>query len=150
MFEQIQKLKQTKAKLTASFEEHQKEYKTEVKRIDRAIKNFEKGIDALKGNVARITPQKKNSEIEKILSETGPLHLKQLCKKLNERGIPMQYQSLSGLMQLYAKAGKLFVKTAPATFALLKPVPENNDRTNVQTIVYEMDENEFGGGSDEK
>lgn len=152
MQQQIEKLKQEKGKLTTEYKNSQVEYKAEIKRIDRAIKNFEKGMNELNGN-AKPKRQKSHSEIEKILSENGPLHIKLLCKKLNERGIPMGYQSLSGLMQLYSKAGKKFIKTAPATFGLIEPLPvvsETPETTDERTIVYEVEEDEVGGGDAEQ
>lgn len=128
MFEQIQKLQETKTKLKTDFEEHKTEYRTETKRIDRAIKIFEKGINELKGSTTISTRQKRYSVIEEILAENGPLHLKKLCEKLHERGIPMHYQSLSGLMQMYVKAGKIFTKVAPATFGLIAKAPGEEEK----------------------
>lgn len=125
MEQQIEKLKQEKEKLTIEYKNNQTEYKSEIKRIDRAIRNFQRGMNELNGNS---NPKVKSSSvIEEILTASGPLHLKILCEKLNERGIPMQYQSLSGLLQSYAKSGKKFVKTAPATFGLLSAAPENTE-----------------------
>lgn len=118
MIEQIEKLRQEREVLTTEHNANQKEYKGEIKRIDRAIKHFEKGMNVLQGTI-RPKGIKKYSEIERVLAETGPLHVKQLCKKLHERGIPMKYASASGLLQFYAKSGKMFVKTAPATYGLL-------------------------------
>ena len=148
MQQQIEKLKQEKGKLTTEYQNSQTEYKAEIKRIDRAIKNFEKGMSELNG-VAKPKRPKSHSVIETILAETGPLHIKQLCEKLNERGIPMSYQSLSGLLQVYAKAGKKFVKTAPATFGLIKAEAQTSEHANKLTIVYEMDENKLGDNNDE-
>lgn len=126
MQQEIEKLKQEKEKLTVEYQNSQLKYKDEVSKINRAIRNFEKGISELNGTPTRTKRPKASSEIEAILQEEGALHLKQLCQKLNERGIPMSYQSLSGLMQLYAKAGKKFVKVAPATYALIKQNTEQN------------------------
>lgn len=122
MQQQIEKLKETKAKLKRDFDEYHAEYKTETKRIDQAIRNFERGMNALSGT-AKPKRQKSYSEIENILSENGALHIKELVKKLDERGFPMTYPSVSGLLQLYAKAGKKFVKVSPATYGLIGPEP---------------------------
>lgn len=149
MQQQIEKLKETKAKLKKDFDEYSAEYKTETKRINQAIRNFEKGMSAL-GGTAKPKRRKSNSEIENILRENGALHIKEIVNKLNDRGIPMHYQSVSGLLQLYAKSGKKFVKTAPATYSLIEPEDQTSDVINKQTVIYEMDENELGGGSDEK
>lgn len=152
MQQQIEKLKQEKGKLTTEYKNSQVEYKAEIKRIDRAIKNFEKGMNELNG-IAKPKRQKSHSEIEKILSENGPLHIKILCEKLNERGIPMGYQSLSGLMQLYSKAGKKFIKTAPATFGLIEAlsvVSETLETTDERTIVYEVEQVEIGDNDAEQ
>ena len=121
MQQEIEKLKQEKNKLTTEYQNSQTEYKSEINKINRAIRSFEKGLNELSGTAVKTKRPKSHSVIETILAETGPLHIKQLCEKLNERGIPMSYQGLSGLMQLYAKAGKKFVKTAPATYALIEP-----------------------------
>ena len=142
MQQQIEKLKQEKEKLTMEYHNNQNEYKSEIKRISKAIRSFEKGVSELNGAAAKPRRQKSSSAIEQILSEHGALHIKELVKKLNERGVPMGYQSLSGIMQLYSKAGKKFVKTAPATYALLEPSTENTNKEKVQTIVYELDEAE--------
>lgn len=119
MQQQIEKLKETKAKLKKDFDEYSAEYKIETKRIDQAIRNFEKGMSALSGT-AKPKRQKSYSEIENILSENGALHIKELVKKLNERGFPMTYPSVSGLLQLYAKSNKKFIKVAPATYGLIE------------------------------
>lgn len=121
MQQEIEKLKQEKNKLTTEYENSRTEYKTEINKINRAIRSFEKGLSELTGTAVKTKRTKSHSEIETILKEEGALHLKKLSEKLNERGIPMSYQGLSGLMQLYAKAGKKFVKTAPATYALIEP-----------------------------
>ncbi len=62
----------------------------------------------------------------------------------------MNYQSLSGIMQLYAKAQKKFVKTAPATYALIEVEAQiNESESNEETVVYddefigEINEEEF-------
>ena len=60
----------------------------------------------------------------------------------------MQYQSVSGLLQLYAKSGRKFIKVAPATYAVIEPAAQVNDETNEQTVVYETGFNEAGGNSD--
>lgn len=75
MQQQIEKLKETKAKLKKDFDEYSAEYKTETKRIDQAIKNFEKGMNALSG-IAQPKRGKSNSEIENILREYGASHIK--------------------------------------------------------------------------
>jgi hypothetical protein len=126
MQQEIEKLKQEKNKLTTEFQNSRMKYKDEVNKINRAIRSFEKGLSELSGTAVKTKRPKSYSEIEAILKEEGELHLKQLCQKLNERNIPMSYQSLSGLMQLYAKANKMFVKTAPATYALIKQNTEQN------------------------
>ena len=140
MQQQIEKLKQEKEKLTVEYRNNQSQYKSEIKRISKAIRSFEKGVNELNGVAAKPKRQKSSSAIEQILSEHGALHIKELVKKLNERGVPMGYQSLSGIMQLFSKAGKKFNKVAPATYALI----ENNDQEQEtgQTIVYELDEAE--------
>ena len=138
MQQQIEKLKLEREKLATEFKNNQIEYKSEIKKIDRAIKSFEKGMNVLTG-ITKPKRQKSYSEIENILSENGALHIKELVKKLNERGFPMTYPSVSGLLQLYAKANKKFVKTAPATYSLLKPEMKFNDEANQRTIVYETD-----------
>ena len=120
MQQEIEKLKQEKNKLTTEYQNSRIEYKTEITKINRAIRSFEKGLSELSGTMVKTKRPKSHSEIEKILAESGALHLKQLSEKLNERGILMSYQGLSGLMQFYAKAGKMFVKTAPATYALIE------------------------------
>ncbi len=135
MILQIEKLKKEREKLVTEYKTNQTEYKSEIKRIDKAIRNFEKGVNELNGAV-KPKRVKTSTEIEKILTE-GPLHLKQLVEKLNARGIPMAYQSISGIMQLYAKSGKKFVKTAPATYALIEPIAQSDVQNSTeQTVVY--------------
>ena len=148
MQQQIENLKREKTKLMSEYKKSQVEYKFEINRINRAIKNFEKGMNELNG-ITKPKRQKSSSQIEAILSETGPLHIKRLCEKLNERGIPMSLQSLSGLMQLYSKSGKMFIKTAPATFGLLQLEAQTSDVANKRKVIYEMDENQLGGTNDE-
>ncbi|MCD9186297.1 MAG: hypothetical protein LUM44_07675 [Pyrinomonadaceae bacterium] len=131
MQQQIEKLKEEREKLTVEFQTSRTEYKSEINRINRAIKIFEKGMNELHG-IIKPKRQKSSSQIEAILSETGPLHIKRLCEKLNERGIPMSLQSLSGLMQLYSKSGKMFTKTAPATFGLLELDPVVKSETSAE------------------
>lgn len=122
MYQQIEKLKQEKEKLTVEYKNNQTEYKSEIKRINKAIRSFEKGVSELNGTAAAKAKRPKTSSgIEQILLKSGPLHIKELVAKLNEQGIPMKYQSVSGILQLYAKANKKFVKTAPATYALIEP-----------------------------
>lgn len=82
MQQQIEKLKETKAKLKKDFDEYSAEYKTETKRIDQAIKNFEKGMNVLAGT-SKPKRQKSYSEIENILGENGASHIKFLVKKMN-------------------------------------------------------------------
>ncbi len=149
MQQQIEKLKQEREKLTAEYQNNQTEYKSEINRINRAIRSFEKGMSELNNGAPKPKRQKSSSVIEIILSETGPLHIKELVKQLNERGIPMGYQSLSGILQLYSKAGKKFIKTAPATFGLIKAEDQTSEPANKLTIVYEMDENKLGDNNDE-
>ena len=161
MQQQIEKLKQEKSKLTTEYQNSQVEYKAEIKRVDRAIRNFEKGMNELNGTAVKPKRQKSSSVIETILSETGPLHVKELVKKLNERGVPMGYQSLSGILQLYSKAGKKFIKTAPATYGLLESATtQTSDQTGKQPddqnstehiVIYEEDSTvakEAGGAND--
>lgn len=148
MQQQIEKLKQEKEKLSIEYKNNQTEYKSEIKKIDRAIRNFERGMHALTGTV-KPKRQKSYSEIENILGENGALHIKELVKKLNERGFPMTYPSVSGLLQLYAKANKKFIKVAPATYALIEPNAQINDEANKRTIVYEIESAEIGGGDGE-
>lgn len=143
MQQEIEKLKQEKNKLTTEYLNSRTVYKTEINKINRAIRSFEKGINELNGMAVKTKRLKSPSEIEKILAEEGPLHIKQLCEKLNARHIPMSYQSLSGLMQLYAKAGKKFVKVAPATYKLIEPIAGEENSNNVRTIVYELTETEL-------
>jgi hypothetical protein len=145
MQQEIEKLKQEKNKLMNEYQNSRSEYKTEINKINRAIRSFEKGLNELSGTAVKRKRPKSPSEIEKILAEEGAMHLKKLCEKLNERHIPISYQSLSGLMQLYAKAGKKFVKIAPATYALIEPEPALDDKDSKRTIVYEIDSVETGG-----
>lgn len=150
MYQEIEKLKQEREKLNVEYQNSQSEYKSEIKRINKAIRSFEKGISELNGtSAAKEKRPKTSSTIEQILSETGPLKITELAAKLNERGVPMKYQSLSGILQLYSKAGKKFVKTAPATYGLLESVvaqasDQSGDQTDnqnsiEQTVIYEED-----------
>ncbi len=149
MQQQIEKLKQEREKLTLEYQNNQTEYKSEINRINRAIKSFEKGMHELNSSASKPKRQKSSSVIETILSESGPLHIKDLVKRLNERGVPMSYQSLSGILQLYSKAGKKFIKVAPATYNLIEPRMQSNEPANKLTIVYEIDENKIGDNNDE-
>lgn len=61
----------------------------------------------------------------------------------------MSYSSVSGLLQLYAKANKKFVKVAPATYALIESKSQTDDEANERTIVYETYPAETGGADGE-
>ena len=121
MHEAVEKLRAEKERLTAEYKETQKEYKTEIKRIDTAIRKFNAGYSAL-GRALTGEPRKNaTAEIEKILAEKGePMHVKMIEAELIARGFEIMLPSISSTLINYSKAGKKFVKTAPATFALLR------------------------------
>ena len=68
MYQQIEKLKKEREKLTVEYKTNQIEFKAEIKRINSAIRNFEKGINQLNG-VVKPKRVKSSSEIEKIFEE---------------------------------------------------------------------------------
>lgn len=158
MYQQIEKLKTEKQKLTVEYKNNQTEFKGEINRINKAIRSFEKGMNELNGST-QPKRRKMMVEIENILAG-GALHVKEILARLHQAGFTnLHYQSISGILQTYAKAGKKFVKTAPATFGLLEQKiegevnnesqaeikkvvnkPIRNDLNNnkaIQTIVYE-------------
>ncbi len=150
MFEVVEKLQVEKEKLIVEFEKSRIEYKSEVKRINTAIRKFSQGYEAL-GETLQEKPLKRGiaAEIEKILLN-GAKHVKEIANELQQRGFSSHYQSISGLLQTYAKANKKFKRIAPATFALLsepKVKNEINANSSEQTIIYEElgtgGENEF-------
>lgn len=144
MLEAIEKLKETKEKLTTEFVENRIEYKAEIRKIDTAIKKFQQGYEAL-GNTLSGTPAKRGmaNEIEKMLV-TGPMHINEIVEELRNRGFSPKYQSVSAVLQIHAKTGRKFVKILPATYALIplnvgiiKVVTEQNggDRTLLDEIL---------------
>ncbi len=119
MFQAIEKLKTEKGKLTVEFIESRNDYRAEVKRINRAIRNFSKGIEALGATETENTPKRGMSkEIERILAG-GAKTVSQVVSELNRLNYNPHYQTVSGVLRSNAKAGKRFVKVAPATFALI-------------------------------
>ncbi len=137
MLEQIEKLKAEREKLTTEYKNNQSEYKSEVKRIDKAIRSFERGMNELNGNSSTVGRPGVANEIEKILREqASPLHLKKIVAELHARHYSNAYQSISGLMQNYVKAGKKFRKMAPATYGLIE------DKTISESVPEEVETEE--------
>lgn len=138
MLETIEKLKQEKHRLTAQFEAGKAGYKSEVGRLDRAIRNFERGLNELEGTTTEKSKRPPTiEEIEKILS-SGPKHLKEIVAELNSGGREARYQSVSGLLQTYAKEGKRFIKVAPATYAMIPAEARIDDEKSTErVVVYE-------------
>lgn len=128
--EAIEKLKETKERLTTEFVENRIEYKAEIKKIDTAIKKFQQGYEALGDNSLEHSPKRGiANEIEKILVG-GPKHINEILEELRNRGFLTKYQSVSAVLQIHAKAGRKFVKILPATYAL---IPLNVEITKVTT-----------------
>lgn len=119
MFQAIEKLKTEKEKLTTEFIESRNDYRAEMKRINKAIRNFSKGMEALGTMEVENVPKRGMSkEIEKILAG-GAMTVRQVIDALNAADYRPNYQTVSGVLQANAKAGKKFKKVAPATFALI-------------------------------
>lgn len=119
MFDAIEKLKETKERLTTEFVENRIEYKAEIKKIDTAIRKFQQGYEALGNTPLEISPKRGIAdEIEKILV-SGPKHINEIIEELRNRGFSPKYQSVSAILQIHAKAGRKFVKILPATYALI-------------------------------
>lgn len=150
MIQQIEKLKREREKLVVEYKNNQTEYKSEIKRIDKAIRTFEKGVNQLGVNSPHKSRVKTIEVIEKILAG-GPRHLKEIIAQLNSMnfGKSFEYQSVSGMLQLYVKAGKKIMKTAPATFALVKSTAQiENEKPVEQIVFYEEECNVNEGGAD--
>lgn len=126
--EAIEKLKETKDRLTTEFVENRIEYKAEIKKINTAIRKFQQGYEVL-GNTPLETSRKRGiaDEIEKILV-SGPKHINEILEELTNRGFSPKYQSVSAILQVHAKAKRKFVKILPATYAL---IPLNIEITKV-------------------
>ena len=119
MFEKaIEKLKKERTKLTGEAKQFDAEYKSEIRRIDTAIRKFEEGMAALgsKASTPRISA---TAEIENILAERGVMHVRDITKELHRRGYAMAYQSVSSALQTAAKKKKKYRRVSPATFTLL-------------------------------
>ena len=119
MIQVIEDLRKRKQKLTTNFKRQKKEYRTKINRIDRAIFNFEKGLQEL--GTTEFPEPSTADVVETILRESRkPMHLKQIVAEINRRrNVTSPYQSVSRLMQNYSKMGKRFKRVAPATFALV-------------------------------
>ena len=131
MHQAVEKLKTEKEKLTSEFKETRNEYRAEIKRINKAIRSFSVGFAALGGMKFENPPKRGMTHaIEKILAG-GAKRIREIIDELTKFGYhQIQYQSVSGLMQANAKAGKKFIKVAPATFALL-PEKENTGEKEI-------------------
>jgi hypothetical protein len=115
---EIEKLLEERERITREFQEHKTQFQTNLKQIYKALKNFTRSNAALGQTVIR---QRGMTEaIEEILQNKEKLHLKEIVAALSEKGYTPIYQSVSGLLQTYAKADKKFVKVGPATFALIE------------------------------
>lgn len=120
MFEKaIQKLKGERTKLTNKAKLNDAEYKNEIRRIDTAIQKFEEGMAALGSKEAMAAKRSASQEIEAILAAEGSLHVKAITEELHRRGYSIALQSVSGVLQTYAKQKKKYRRVAPATFTLL-------------------------------
>lgn len=119
MFEKaIEKLKMERTKLISEAKQFDAEYKNEIKRIDTAIQKFEEGMAALnpKNPIPR---QSATREIENILAQFGPMHVRAITDELHRRGYSMALQSVSCALQTAAKKKKKYRRISPATFTLL-------------------------------
>lgn len=118
----IETLKNERQKLTNEFNETRRDYKSEIRRIDTALRKFRQGVDAL--DESTVKREKRNTvtaEIENIIREFGPAKVRDITLQLHQRGFPQTAeQTVSGILQRCAKANKRFIKTAPATYALLQ------------------------------
>ncbi|MEJ7848379.1 MAG: hypothetical protein WKF92_09845 [Pyrinomonadaceae bacterium] len=120
MLEEIEKLKLEKEKLQNEHVLHQGGYKSKMRRINTAIRNFEQGVPAAVDGSTPIRRRGAAIEIEKILREhKKPMHLKLIVAALHERLFVNSYQSISGLLQVFAKKEKKFTKVGPSTYALI-------------------------------
>lgn len=144
---EIEQLKAEKEKLTTEFNNSRDKYKTELTRINTAIRKSQKGAGSAE---APGTNEKRTatSEIERILAVFGASKIKDITLQLNQRGFPQtDVQTVSGILQRGAKTGKRFIKTAPATYALLavedKPAEE-------EVIEQTAGEHEQAGGGDDE
>lgn len=131
MFEKtIEKLKTERAKLTKNAEKFDAEYKSEIQRIDTAIRKFEEGIAALRSK--DLLPQiSATVEIENILAENGAMHVSAIMDELHRRGHSMRLQSVSCALQTAAKKQKKYRRVSPSTFAL---VPKRKRTVRANTI----------------
>lgn len=146
MVQTIEKLEREKEKLTSQFNQNKTEYKSELRRINIAIKRFSQGYKALGTDTSQSTPKRGlASKIESILKD-GALHLKQIVAELTTRGFSPRYQSVSAILQIQAKAGKTFVKTAPATFALIAAKTMTGEKSlPEQAVAFEKEPIAVGG-----
>lgn len=147
----ISSLVEEKEKLTNEFNETRSKYKSEMRRIDTALRKFRQGVDALSSDspMPRKNKITATSEIEKIIAEFGQSKIKDITARLHLRGFNQTTeQTVSGILQRNAKAGQRFVKVAPATYALLeKTKVATATEEDVQlTVVYE---DKLVGGNDE-
>jgi len=117
----IERLEAEKEKLTNEFNETHSEYKSEMKRINTALRKFRQGVNALSDeSPAKQKKQTVTAEIEIILKEFGASKVKDITHQLHQRGFQTTEQTVSGILQRCVKAGKRFTKVGPATYALLE------------------------------
>ncbi len=129
MLEEVKKLKNKKQKLTGK----RKKIETEITRIDTAVKKFEEGIQLL----SESKPRSASAEIEVILRESGPLHVRAITAELHRRKFQIAAQSVSTTLQVAAKKRVKYCKVAPATFALLESrtkISVHDLRSNVDDV----------------
>ena len=137
MFQAIEKLKTEKEKMTNEFIESRNDYRAEMKRINKAIRNFSRGIEALGATETEIENQPKrgmSKEIERILAN-GARTVRQVIDELNAANYRPNYQTVSGILQANVKAGKRFVKIAPATFALMEKAEATGAESEKELII---------------
>lgn len=151
MFETIEKLKETKTKLTTEFEENRREYKAEIKKIDKAIKKFSEGYAELGDKVLELPAKRGMSKaIETILADGTSRHISQVIVELERLGFSPKYQSVSSILQVNSKQGGKFIKILPATYVLRSAdIPNNRsiDTTTLdefpQSILFDNDDFDF-------
>lgn len=131
MIEQIEKLKETKAKMIAEFEVTREKHKSEIKKIDKAVKKFSEGYAELEGNILKVPKRSMWLEIEKFLSDGKPRHIQEIIEALTNSTLhslsSVKYQSVSSILQNKVKEQKL-IKVLPATYALILIESKSNNK----------------------
>ena len=123
MLEVVEKLQTKRDRLTKGFNKTRIVYRTEIKKIDAAVRKFTNAYTALQiilPEAVLTTKKSRTAAIAEMLAEHGSMTVKSITAELLVRGYSTTVQSASGILQINAGKGLRFKRVAPATFALLE------------------------------